>query len=66
MTGVQTCALPIYIYEYHTDPELIFEEYGNLVDMVIDGGLGGTGVSTIIDCTTSLPFIARQGIGIID
>jgi tRNA threonylcarbamoyl adenosine modification protein (Sua5/YciO/YrdC/YwlC family) len=54
------------ILEYHIDPELIFEEYGNLVDMVIDGGLGGTEVSTIIDCTVSPPVIIRQGKGVID
>jgi tRNA threonylcarbamoyl adenosine modification protein (Sua5/YciO/YrdC/YwlC family) len=54
------------IFEYHTDPELIFEEYGNLVDMVIDGGIGGTEASTIIDCTVLPPIVIRQGKGVID
>lgn len=31
------------IIEYSTDPELIEEKYENLVDIVIDGGYGGTG-----------------------
>jgi tRNA threonylcarbamoyl adenosine modification protein (Sua5/YciO/YrdC/YwlC family) len=54
------------ILEYHTDPELIFEEYGNLVDVVIDGGIGGIEVSTIIDCTLSPSTIIRQGKGVIN
>ena len=54
------------ILEYHTDPDLIFEEYGNLVDVVIDGGIGGIEVSTIIDCTLSPPTIIRQGKGVIN
>jgi len=54
------------IMEYHTDPDLIFEEYGNLVDMVIDGGMGGIEVSTIIDCTISPPTLIRQGKGVVD
>jgi tRNA A37 threonylcarbamoyladenosine synthetase subunit TsaC/SUA5/YrdC len=28
------------VIEYTTDPELIFEKWQNLVDMVIDGGYG--------------------------
>jgi tRNA A37 threonylcarbamoyladenosine synthetase subunit TsaC/SUA5/YrdC len=35
--------------EYTTDPELIFEKWQNLVDMVIDGGYGDNVGSTIID-----------------
>ncbi len=54
------------MFEYHTDPELIQEEYHNLVDMVIDGGIGGTEVSTIIDCTISPPTLIRQGKGEVD
>lgn len=27
--------------EYCTDPELIDEKFGNIVDLVIDGGIGG-------------------------
>jgi tRNA threonylcarbamoyl adenosine modification protein (Sua5/YciO/YrdC/YwlC family) len=49
--------------EYMTDPELIDEKYGNIVDMVIDGGYGETTPSTIIDCTTDNFEIIRQGKG---
>jgi len=49
------------IIEYNTDPELIFEEYENLVDVVIDGGYGGLTASTIIDCTGEEPVIVRMG-----
>lgn len=54
------------ILEYTTDPELIYERYKNLVDIVIDGGIGENIASTIVDCTDDLPFIIRQGIGDID
>jgi tRNA threonylcarbamoyl adenosine modification protein (Sua5/YciO/YrdC/YwlC family) len=49
--------------EYTTDPELIDERYGNQVDLVIDGGIGGLHVSTIVDCTQEQPEIIRQGKG---
>ena len=53
------------IVEYMTDPELIYEKYQNLVDIVIDGGFGGNVPSTIIDCTDDEPKIVRQGKGIL-
>ncbi len=37
------------LLEYTTDPELILEKWGNLVDLVIDGGYGDNQGSTIID-----------------
>ncbi|WP_099463725.1 MULTISPECIES: L-threonylcarbamoyladenylate synthase [Parabacteroides] len=49
--------------EYTTDPELIHEKYENQVDIVIDGGYGGTEASTIVDCTTNDFEILRQGKG---
>lgn len=52
--------------EYITDPELIEEKFGNAVDMVIDGGIGGIIGSTVIDCTTGNPQIIRQGAGEIE
>ena len=51
------------ILEYATDPELIFEKYEKLVDVVIDGGYGGLIPSTVIDCTTDEFEIVRQGKG---
>ena len=52
--------------EYFTEPELIDERFGNVVDLVIDGGTGGTESSTIVDCTDGNPEITRQGIGWLD
>jgi tRNA A37 threonylcarbamoyladenosine synthetase subunit TsaC/SUA5/YrdC len=49
--------------EYATDPELIDEKFGDIVDMVIDGGVGGTKPSTVVDCTGPEPEIVRQGVG---
>jgi len=49
--------------EYLTDPELIEEEYGRQVDLVIDGGYGDIEASTIVDCTEDEPNILRQGKG---
>ena len=51
------------IIEYTTDPELIHEKFGDLVDLVIDGGFGGNIPSTVIDCIGSEPVITRQGKG---
>jgi len=51
--------------EYTTDPELIDERYGNLVDLVIDGGIGGIVQSTVVDCTQDEVQIIRQGKGML-
>ncbi len=51
------------LLDYTTDPELIHDDYQNLVDAVIDGGYGNNVPSTVIDCTGPLPVIVRQGIG---
>ncbi len=53
------------IVEYLTDPFEIHEIFGGIVDMVIDGGIGGNIASTIIDCTEDVPEIIREGKGII-
>jgi len=51
------------VIEYTTDPELIFEKWQNLVDMVIDGGYGDNIGSTIIDLSEQEPVIVREGKG---
>ncbi|MDR2843508.1 MAG: Sua5/YciO/YrdC/YwlC family protein, partial [Candidatus Symbiothrix sp.] len=51
------------VLEYSTDPELIEEEYGRMVDVVIDGGYGGLIPSTVVDCTGEEIEIIRQGKG---
>ncbi|MEO1486967.1 MAG: L-threonylcarbamoyladenylate synthase [Bacteroidota bacterium] len=54
------------ILEYTTDPELIFEKWQNLVDVVIDGGYGGNVASTIIDLSDGYPEVVREGKGSTD
>jgi len=54
------------IVEYTTDPGLIYEKYKNLVDAVIDGGNGDNEASTIVDCTSGMPLIVRQGKGLLE
>lgn len=48
-----------------TDPDLIHEKYNHQINLVIDGGYGGTEGSTIIDCTTDEIEVIRQGKGIL-
>lgn len=51
------------VLEYTTDPELIHEKWGNLVDVVVDGGYGDNVASTVIDLTGTEPEIIREGKG---
>lgn len=51
------------IIEYTTDPELIYEKWQDVVDLVIDGGYGGNVASTIIDLTSGEPELIREGKG---
>jgi len=54
------------IVEYSTDPELIFEKWQSLVDVVIDGGYGYNIPSTIIDLSGYEPEVIREGKGSLD
>ena len=54
------------VVEYTTDPELIFEKWQNLVDLVIDGGYGDNRASTIIDLSGDEPVVVREGKGDLD
>jgi tRNA threonylcarbamoyl adenosine modification protein (Sua5/YciO/YrdC/YwlC family) len=51
------------VIEYSTDPELIFEKFQNLVDIVIDGGYGGNIGSTIVMANSDEFEIIREGLG---
>ncbi|MBX2826625.1 MAG: threonylcarbamoyl-AMP synthase [Flavobacteriaceae bacterium] len=51
------------VIEYTTDPELIYEKWSDLVDVVIDGGYGGNVASTVIDLTSGEPELIREGKG---
>lgn len=54
------------ILEYTTDPELIYEKWQALVDVVIDGGYGDNTPSTVVDLTTEPFTILREGKGSLD
>ncbi len=54
------------VLEYTTDPELIFEKWQNLVDVVIDGGYGDNVASTVIDLSVNPPEVVREGKGDLD
>jgi tRNA A37 threonylcarbamoyladenosine synthetase subunit TsaC/SUA5/YrdC len=51
------------IREYPTDPDEIFDIYGNQVEVVVDGGAGKLIASTVIDCTGGAPEVTREGAG---
>jgi tRNA threonylcarbamoyl adenosine modification protein (Sua5/YciO/YrdC/YwlC family) len=60
---ILSSSLPIDMVEYYTDPEMIQEKFGALVDIVIDGGIGGILPSTVVDCTGDTPVVIRKGLG---
>jgi tRNA threonylcarbamoyl adenosine modification protein (Sua5/YciO/YrdC/YwlC family) len=60
---ILSASLPGDLVEEYTDPELMQEKFGHLVDFVIDGGIGSMIPSTIVDCTTANWEITRQGLG---
>ncbi len=58
-----SASLPGEMVEDYTDPELMHDHFKNLVDLIIDGGIGGMIPSTIIDCTNDQPIVIREGLG---
>jgi tRNA threonylcarbamoyl adenosine modification protein (Sua5/YciO/YrdC/YwlC family) len=54
------------IVEYTTDPEIIYDRFKSIVDIVIDGGYGGIKPSTIVDCSDGSFSVVRQGLGNIE
>jgi tRNA threonylcarbamoyl adenosine modification protein (Sua5/YciO/YrdC/YwlC family) len=60
---VLSASLPGEMVEEYTDPEIIYEKFRKLVDLVIDGGPGGMEPSTVVDCTGDEPVVIRQGLG---
>jgi tRNA threonylcarbamoyl adenosine modification protein (Sua5/YciO/YrdC/YwlC family) len=61
---ILSASLPGEMVEEYTDPELMFDNFGHLVDIVIDGGIGGFIPSTIVDCTTNECIVTREGAGV--
>lgn len=51
------------IREYYTNPELIYDRYEKMVDLVIDGGEGGLHPSTVVNLADGDVEILRQGLG---
>jgi tRNA threonylcarbamoyl adenosine modification protein (Sua5/YciO/YrdC/YwlC family) len=60
---ILSSSFPGEMVEDYTDPEIIQEKFGNLVDIVIDGGIGGILPSTVVDCTGEEPVVIRKGLG---
>lgn len=58
-----SASLPGEMVEDYTDPDYMFENFGKLVDIVVDGGIGGMIPSTIVDCTGEEPVVTREGLG---
>ena len=61
---ILSASLPGEMVEDYTDPYVIHENFEKLVDIVIDGGIGGMIPSTIIDCTTDDYTVIREGAGV--
>lgn len=53
------------ILQYTPDPELIYERYQNVADVVVDGGYGELIPSTVIDCSGNEMQIIREGKGVL-
>ncbi|HEY9178531.1 MAG TPA: L-threonylcarbamoyladenylate synthase [Flavipsychrobacter sp.] len=49
--------------EYYTDPDIMHDRFEKLVDIVIDAGHGSILSSTVVDCTSGIPELIRQGAG---
>lgn len=60
---ILSTTLPGEMVEEYTDPELMEENFNKLVDIVVDGGIGGMSPSTVIDCTGDVPELLRRGLG---
>jgi tRNA threonylcarbamoyl adenosine modification protein (Sua5/YciO/YrdC/YwlC family) len=60
---ILSTSLPGKMVEEYTNPEIIYERFSDLVDVVIDGGPGGVTPSTVVDCTTPDWKVIRQGLG---
>lgn len=58
-----SASLPGGYVEEYSDPEAIHDKFGNLVDLVVDGGPGGIIPSTIIDFTSGVAEVTREGLG---
>jgi tRNA threonylcarbamoyl adenosine modification protein (Sua5/YciO/YrdC/YwlC family) len=60
---ILSASLPGEHVEDYTDPEVMFENFRNEVDFVVNGGIGGTVPSTVVDLTGDAPVLVREGLG---
>lgn len=60
---ILSTSLPGDDVEEYTDPEIIYENYSNLVDIVVDGGVGGVVPSTVLQFQDDAFELLRQGLG---
>jgi tRNA threonylcarbamoyl adenosine modification protein (Sua5/YciO/YrdC/YwlC family) len=60
---ILSASLPGEFVEEYTDPEIIKHIFGKQVDLIIDGGIGGTVPSTVINFTSGQPEMIREGAG---
>lgn len=60
---ILSASLPGDMVEEYTDPEIMYENFKNLVDIVVHGGMGGMVPSTVVDCTKDPYEIIRVGAG---
>jgi tRNA threonylcarbamoyl adenosine modification protein (Sua5/YciO/YrdC/YwlC family) len=58
-----SASLPDGAIEAYTDPENIYDQFKNQVDIIIDGGIGGIIPSTIVDLSHDTPELIRKGLG---
>lgn len=67
---LMTASLPTDDFDddaYRLDPELIDETFGAQVDLVVDGGYGRPGQSTVVRCTDDDEVeILREGDGVLE
>lgn len=63
---ILSASLPGEMVEDYTDPEIMHERFGDQVEIVIDGGIGGMIPSTIVDCTQEDWSVLREGAGQFD
>ena len=60
---ILSASLPGELVEDYTDPEIMNENFSHEADLVVDGGIGSTIPSTVVDCTSDEPVLVRLGAG---
>jgi tRNA threonylcarbamoyl adenosine modification protein (Sua5/YciO/YrdC/YwlC family) len=51
------------VLEYYTDPETIYGNFKQKIELMVDGGYGNIFPSTVLDCTGDEIIVVRQGLG---